>query len=149
MCKTAERVISVVEGFRKDPRLAKPFQPGLRRKDPSAVAWANLYPKPGLEEELYRDVAAAVEASLRESVLDCGELQTLEGRGENIDLGLKQALLGPGKWFEVYCFNCYSVTFVRVHLEEGLTMDKRGQKWMSVDVDESGTRSSRSLWFEE
>lgn len=149
MCNTAEKVVSIVEAFRKDPRLARPFEPGLRRKGVSAVAWANLYPKARLEEEFYKDVAAAVEVGLRKSVLDCGEIQTLEGRGENVDLGLKQALLGPAKWFEVYCFNCYSTSFVRVHLEEGLTKDKRGQRWVSVDVDETGTRSSKSLWFED
>ena len=149
MCKTAERVVGLLEPFRKDPRLAKSFQPGLKRRDPSAVAWANLYPKPGLEADLYKDVAAAVEAGIRKSVLDCGEVQTLEGRGENVDIGLKQALLGPAKWFEVYCFNCYSTSFIRVHLEEGLTKDKRGHKWVSVDVDETGTRANRSLWFED
>lgn len=145
MCKTVEKVLGSLEPFRKDPRLAKRFEPGMRRKETVAVGWANLHPKEGLAEELYRDVASAVEATVRRSVLDCGEVQTLEGRGENVDLGLRQALLDPARYFEVYCFNCYSVTFVRVHVEEGLTKEKRGQRWISVDVDEVG----KSLWFEE
>lgn len=145
MCKTAERVMGFLEPFRKDPRLARPFQPGIKRREPVAVAWANLYPKKGLAEELYRDVAEAVEQGVRKSVLDCGEVQMLAGQGENVDLGLRQALLVHGEYLEVYCFNCYSVTFVRVHLEEGLTKDKRGQQWVSVDVDEV----AKSPWFED
>ncbi len=145
MCKTSERVMGLLEPFRKDPRLAKPFEPGIKRRESVAVAWANLYPKKGLAEELYKDVAKAVEQGVRKLVLDCGEVQTLEGHGENVDLGLKQTLLLQGRYFEVYCFNCYSVTFVRVHLEEGLTKDKRGQQWVSVDVDEV----AKSPWFED
>jgi hypothetical protein len=62
--------------------------------------------------------------------------------GYNIDRGYKQSVIHKGTIYEIYCFNCYSLAFLRILLEEGLFIKK---KWLSIDIDEL----LATPWFDE
>ncbi|MBI4362323.1 MAG: hypothetical protein HY558_04035 [Euryarchaeota archaeon] len=147
MCGLTQRTLAALsDKFEKDPRLERPFQPNQGEEGKVQVAGVNLYPKRGQAQEVFEDVSAHLEERMRQRVLDCGEIQVLEGaHGENVDIGVRQAQILQGKYMEIYCFNCFSVVFLRILLEEGLTKTTQGKQWVSVDVDEIRD----SPWFKE
>lgn len=147
MCEVTKRVLKLVTTeFSNDPRLKSSFQTGVRECQNGTIGWVNLYPEEDCVEDMFRDVSNAIEKKMKEYFDDKGEVQVFSGgSGENIDIGVKQALIKNGKFFEIYCFNCYSLTFIRIWLEEGLIKTTRGKKWISIDVDEI----LDSPWFKE
>ncbi len=63
-----------------------------------------------------------------------GEIQTIDIQaGRNIDLGIEQTKILNGKFFEFYCYTCFSIAFIRILLEEGIYYK---QRWISIDIDE-------------
>ncbi|MBC7110061.1 MAG: hypothetical protein H5T46_03500 [Archaeoglobi archaeon] len=93
------------------------------------------------DENLYSRIIEIIEDELRS--LRNGEYQRMEiSGGENVDSGIKQAEILRGVCYEIYCFNCLSMCYLRVLWERGLFYKR---EWISVDSDEI----LNSPWFLE
>lgn len=93
------------------------------------------------DENLYSRIIEIIEDELRS--LRNGEYQRMEiSGGENVDSGIKQAEILRGVCYEIYCFSCLSMCYLRVLWERGLFYKR---EWISVDSDEI----LNSPWFLE
>jgi hypothetical protein len=142
VCGITRFVFSLVNSWAEEKALKERGKMREGKGEKYTIGWINLYPEKDVEE-LFKDLAERVEKGIKDYIQEKGEIQTFSGgKGENIDLGIRQALLLNGKFFEVYCFDCFSISFIRVWIEESLVQEKK--KWISVDVDEI----LNSIWFE-
>ncbi|MDY6864375.1 MAG: hypothetical protein SVY15_00180 [Halobacteriota archaeon] len=143
MCDLTECIMDIVKEFEGDSRLKEEFTQKIEKSSKYTIGTTNLYPGEGEEVGLFNDLVSRLEDYLKDRLNESGEVQILEiSSGENIDIGIKQAEVLCGRLFEIYCYKCFSITFLRVWLEEGIFIKKR---WISVDVDElTGTP-----WFNE
>lgn len=140
MCNLTENVFKTVkERFKDDKRLKEKFNVMIKKDKKYVIGSTNIDVKNDIED-FFNDVCLAVENTVKNVN---GEYQSVEIKyGENVDLGIKQAEILDGRFFEVYCYDCLSIAFVRVWMEKGLYIKK---KWISVDVDEN----LKTLWFKE
>ena len=114
----------------------------VKRADKN-IATTNIYPEEGKEEEEFLKLSSALESALEGWYKRHGEMLTcrLES-GEIRDLGDSQAELLNGRYFELYCYECSEVAFVRLWLEAGTFYKKT---WISLDIDVV----ENSLWFSD
>lgn len=64
-------------------------------------------------------------------------------KGEILDGGQKYFEIRGGSTFEVYCFSCRTLTFIRVTDEKQLFDSQK--EWLSIDIDEI----QDPLWLED
>ncbi|MDY6958895.1 MAG: hypothetical protein SVK08_07020 [Halobacteriota archaeon] len=141
MCDLTEGIMGVVGEFEGDFRLKEAFKQRIEKSSGYTIGTTNLYPTEGQEVDLFNDLVSSLEDYLKDHLNEKGEIQILRvSSGENIDIGIKQANVLCGRVFEMYCYKCFSITFLRVWLEEGIFIKKR---WISVDVDEL----TETPWF--
>ncbi len=140
MCNITENIFKTVKAeFSHDKRLTKKFNVMIKKDKKYIIGSTNIDVKNDIEG-FFNDVCCAVENVVKNVN---GEYQSVEIKhGKNVDLGIKQAEILDGRFFEVYCYRCSSATFVRIWLEKGLYIKK---KWISIDVDEN----LKTLWFKE
>jgi len=140
MCNLTENIFKTVkERFEEDKRLKEKFNIMIKKEKNCVVGSTNIDVKGGIKG-FFNDVCLTVENVVKNVN---GEYQSAEIKeGENVDLGIKQAEILDGRFFEVYCYKCLSIAFVRIWLEKGLYIKK---KWVSIDVDEI----LETLWFKE
>ena len=138
MCNITENVFKIVkERFKDDKRLKEKFNVMIKKDKKYVIGSTNIDVKNDIEG-FFNDICCAIENVVKNVN---GEYQSVEIKhGKNVDLGIKQAEIVNGKFFEVYCYKCLSTAFVRIWLEKGLYIKK---KWISVDVDEN----LKTLWF--
>jgi|GEM_PF-4984013 len=143
MCDLTEGIMGIVGGFEGDLRLKEAFNKRIEKCPGYTIGTTNLYPLEGQEVDLFNDLVFRLEEYLKDHLRESGEVQILKiSSGENIDIGIKQADVIGGRVFEMYCYKCFSITFLRVWLEEGIFIKKR---WISVDVDEL----TDTPWFKD
>ncbi|MDY6966606.1 MAG: hypothetical protein SVM80_11700 [Halobacteriota archaeon] len=134
MCNLTEEIFCLVKEFEDDTRVNEDFRIKIKRSPGYIIGTTNIYPREGSEEELFLSIADRIKEHLIKHLKESGEIQVLKvSSGENIDLGIKQARILDGRFFEMYCYKCFSIVFLRIWLEEGIFIKKR---WVSVDVDE-------------
>jgi len=140
MCNLTENIFKTVkERFNEDKRLKEKFNIMMKKDKNCIVGSANIDVKADIKG-FFNDVCRTVENVVKNVN---GEYQSVEIKhGKNVDLGIKQAEILEGRFFEVYCYKCLSIGFIRVWLEKGLYIKK---SWISVDVDEI----LETLWFKE
>jgi hypothetical protein len=140
MCNITENIFKTVkEEFSHDKRLKEKFNVMIKKDKKYIIGSTNIDVKNDIEG-FFNEVCLAVENVVKNVN---GEFQRVKIKdGENVDLGIKQAEILEGRFFEVYCYKCLSAAFIRVWLEKGLYIKK---KWISVDVDEN----LKTLWFKE
>lgn len=141
MCLLTAKFLKVIEErFEGDERLEKPLEVKIRDKNNYTIGTANIYFK---DQALFQELAGYAEQFLIDFARPNGEIQIAEVRaGKNIDLGIEQVRILDGKSFEVYCYECLSISFIRIILEEGLYYK---QRWASIDIDEL----INTPWFAE
>lgn len=140
MCDITEDIFKIVkEKFKDDKRLKEKFNVTIKKDKKQIIGSTNIEVKNDIER-FFNDVCCAVENVVKK--VD-GEYLSVEIKhGKNVDLGIRQAEILDGRFFEVYCYKCLSSAFVRIWLEKGLYIKK---KWISIDVDEI----LETLWFKE
>lgn len=141
MCNFTEALFDEIKSrFGEDERIKEKFRVMLKRAKNYTIGTVNIEPKARFVNVLFKELVELAEQKLQGLK---GEIQKFGIRkGENFDLGVKQAEILKGKFFEIYCYDCSSVTFLRLWLESALFLDK---KWLSVDCDEI----KNTLWFKE
>ena len=136
---------SIFEYVANTDRLLAP--PGLKRssKDKYSVCSGNFFPRnPDALPVATIEVAELVEKTIKEHIGSKGELiKSMIKEGEIWDSGKTYFEIKGGSHFEVYCFTCKSLTFVRVQHEKML-YDPR-KEWLSIDIDEDND----TLWLAE
>lgn len=143
MCQLASKFFKTVEAkFKGDERLEKPLEAKIYNKDNYTIGSANIYFK--LESEaFFQELVSYAEDFLTDFAEAGGEIQIADIQaGKNIDLGAEQTRILAGKIFEVYCYKCFSIAFIRILLEEGIYYR---QSWVSIDIDEI----ANTPWFSE
>lgn len=141
MCQFIERLFPVIKDkFQADERLKQKFNVMTKEDNSCSIASVNLEPREQFLDAIFQDIAVVAEGIIKN--LKCEVQKFILEKGENIDLGLKQAEILKGLIYEIYCYDCSSLIFLRVVVEKALFIDK---KWLSVDCDEI----KNTLWFRE
>ena len=131
MCK----LIDLIKGLGIELRIVK----GADKR----IATTNIYPEKGTEEEEFLKLSSALESTLEGWYKGHGEMLTCSmEKGRISDLGDLQADIMNGRYFELYCYDCSEVAFIRLWLESGTYYKKT---WISLDIDVV----EDSLWFSE
>lgn len=135
MCEMVSYVLGLVkEKFKDDDRLDEKFDIKIEKNQKYTIGTTNIYPRKNCIKVFFEDIANFVEENLKEHLKEKGEIQiTRISSGKNIDLGIKQANILDGRYFEIYCYKCFSIVFLRMWVEEGLYVKK---SWISIDIDE-------------
>lgn len=128
-----------------DLRLSRPVKFKRKEKGNVNIATTNIYLK---EKSLLGDFVSYISNSV-ESIIE----KHLALNGEIIKLNIESGTVSDrgevwfeivdGVVFEVYCFTCKAISFVRVLHEKQLYGEKN--EWISLDMDEY----LDSQWFEE
>ncbi|MEM2925039.1 MAG: hypothetical protein QXJ68_05055 [Methanocellales archaeon] len=132
MCQLIFKFSSAIEArFKEDCRLDKPICFKIEKTEQCTIGTVNIYFK---DEAIFQELANYAEEFLIKVAREAGEIQIIDiQNGKNIDLGIEQARILNGKFFEFYCYHCFSITFIRILLEEGIYYK---QRWISIDLDE-------------
>lgn len=131
MCGLSSRIF---ERFEKELDL------GFTKREGSSARALSLNTERA-DENLYSGIIEIIEDELRD--LRNGEYQKMEiSGGENIDSGIRQTEILRGICYEIYCFDCLSMYYLRVLWERGIFYQR---EWISVDMDEI----LNSPWFLE
>ena len=144
MCELTAYIFDHIEKeFKDDTRLDEAFKIKIEEVSKYITGTTNIYPKKDNIDNFFVDISNFIEEKLKEHLKKDGEIQiTKISSGQNIDLGIKQANIIDGRYFEMYCYKCFSIVFLRIWLEEGIYVKK---KWISIDVDEL----LETPWFKE
>ncbi len=90
------------------------------------------------------EVTQLIEKTIKTHIGSHGELiKSAIRTGEIWDSSKNYFEIKAGSHFEVYCFTCRSLTFVRIQHEKMLYAPEK--EWLSIDVDEN----QDTLWFAE
>jgi hypothetical protein len=90
------------------------------------------------------EVTELIEKTIKTHIEFHGELiKNTMKTGEIWDSGKTYFEIKGGSHFEVYCFTCKSLTFIRVQHEKMLYTPQK--EWLSIDVDED----QDTLWLAE
>lgn len=145
MCDIAGELLKSVEDLlMDDERLLSPPKVKIIQDDDYTIGSTNIYPHEGAVQQVFDELAACIEEKTGDMLKDRGEIQTVTiSDGRNIDMGQEQAHLLDGRYFEAYCYECRSITFIRLWLEKTTYDDKA--PWISIDIDEI----ENSLWFKD
>lgn len=144
MCELTSYTFNLIEKeFRNDNRLDCGFNIKIEKNPAYIIGTTNIYPKKDHINSFFGDISEFIEEKLKERLKEDGEVQISKIlSGKNIDLGIKQANILDGRYFEIYCYKCFSIVFLRIWLEEGIYVKK---KWISVDMDEL----LKTPWFSD
>jgi hypothetical protein len=128
-----------------DLRLSEILKFKRKEKGNAVIVTTNIYLKE--KSELYEfvsHISSIVESIIKKHLALNGEIIKLSiERGTVSDRGEVWFEIVEGVVFEVYCFTCRSISFVRVLHEKQLYGEKN--EWISLDIDEY----LDSQWFEE
>jgi hypothetical protein len=121
--------------------------PALKRssRDKYSVCSGNFFPR-NLSDlpTTIDEVSELVEKTIKGHIGSTGELiRSVIRKGEIWDSGKTFFEIKGGMHFEVYCFACKSLTFVRVQHEKMLYPPQR--EWLSIDIDEN----QDTIWLAE
>lgn len=90
------------------------------------------------------EVSVVIENAIKAHVNSRGELiKSIVGSGEIWDSGKRYFEVKGGFHFEVYCYDCRSLTFIRLAHEK--TLYYPASEWLSIDIDED----QDTVWLEE
>jgi hypothetical protein len=136
---------SILEYLANTDRLLGP--PVLKRnsRDKYSVFSGNFFPR-NLSDlpPVVNEVSEVIEKTIKGHIGASGELiRSTIRKGEIWDSGKTYFEIKGGSHFEVYCFTCKSLTFVRVQHEKMLYPPQK--EWLSIDVDEN----QDTLWLTE
>jgi hypothetical protein len=136
---------SIFEYVANTDRLLGPLDLKRSSRDKYSVCSGNFFPrKPDALPLATIEVAEIVEKTIKEHVGSKGELiKSMIREGAIWDSGKTYFEIKGGSHFEVYCFACRSLTFVRVQHEKMLYPPRK--EWLSIDIDED----SDTLWLAE
>jgi hypothetical protein len=141
MCQFVERLFPAIKNkFENNRRLKQKFNIMMKKDNNYSIGSVNIEAKENFIDYIFDEVVLIAEEAINN--LKCEVQKFILERGENIDLGLKQAEILKGLIYEIYCYSCNSVIFLRILTEKALFIDKR---WISVDCDEL----RETLWFKE
>jgi hypothetical protein len=136
---------SILEYLGNTNRLLGP--PVLRRssRDNYSFCSGNFFPRDLSDlPRAVEETSEVVEKTIKGHIGQSGELiRSIIRKGEIWDSGKTYFEIKGGSHFEVYCFKCKSLTFVRVQHEKMLYPPQR--EWLSIDVDEN----QDTLWLAE
>lgn len=141
MCQFVERLFPAIEiKFKNDKRLKQRFNVLMKKDNNYRIGSVNLEPSEEFLDVIFQEIALIAEETIKNS--KCEVQRFVLEEGENVDLGVKQADILKGLIYEIYCYDCSSVIFLRILAERALFIDK---KWLSLDCDEI----KNTLWFRE
>jgi hypothetical protein len=136
---------SIIEYVANSRRLSGP--PVMKRNSRAeySICSGNFFAR-GSEDlsQAVNEVTRLVEETIKIHIGSHGELiKNTIRTGEIWDSGKTYFEIKGGSHFEVYCFTCKSLTFVRVQHERMLYAPEK--EWLSIDVDEN----QDTLWLAE
>ncbi len=135
----------VEEILGEDSRVAKRFRFTRKERENAVIVTTNIYLRKKSQFPEFVSYLTGIVKSIIENHIGLnGEIIRLDVRGGVIsDRGEIWFEVIGGVVFEVYCFTCRSISFVRILHEKQLYGEKN--EWISLDVDEYRD----SQWFEE
>ncbi len=142
---SGEISVQVESVLREDVRLAERVKFKRKERGNTIILTTNIYLRDkSLLSEFVSYIANIVELVIEKHLALNGEIiKTNIESGTVSDRGEVWFEIVDGAMFEVYCFACSSISFVRVLHERQLYGEKN--EWISLDVDEYRD----SPWFEE
>jgi hypothetical protein len=131
--------------FGGDLRLSEGLKFKRKEKWNMVIVTTNIYLKEKSQlHEFLSHISSVLESIIKKHLELNGEIIKLGISGGTVDdRGEIWFEVVEGVIFEVYCFTCKSISFVRVLHEKQLYGEKK--EWISIDVDEY----LDSQWFEE
>ena len=134
----------VEEILGEDSRVAKRFRFTRKERGNAVIVTTNIYLRKKSQFPEFVSYLTGIVKSIIENHIGLnGEIIRLDVRGGVIsDRGEIWFEVIGGVVFEVYCFTCRSISFVRILHEKQLYGEKN--EWISLDVDEYRD----SQWFE-
>ncbi|MGQ9720024.1 MAG: hypothetical protein ACUVXA_01740 [Candidatus Jordarchaeum sp.] len=128
-----------------DPRLSEGVKFRRKEKGNSVIVTSNIYlNEKTLLSELVSYISGIVQKIIEKHLALDGEIIKLNiDKGTVSDRGEIWFEVVSGVIFEVYCFTCRSISFVRILHERQLYGEKN--EWISLDMDEC----LDSQWFED
>jgi hypothetical protein len=128
-----------------DLRLSRGVKFGRKEKGNAIIVTTNIYLKEkSLLGEFFSYISNSVGLIIEKHLALNGEIIKMNiERGTVSDRGEVWFEIIEGVVFEVYCFTCRAISFVRVLHEKQLYGEKN--EWISLDIDEY----LDSQWFEE
>lgn len=142
---SSEIIAEIENVLSGDLRLSESLKFKRKEKGNAVIVTTNIYlkEKSGLYE-FVSHISSVVESTIKKHLALNGETIKLSiERGTVSDRGEIWFEIVEGVVFEVYCFTCRSIIFVRVLHEKQIYGEKN--EWISLDIDEY----LDSQWFEE
>lgn len=142
---SSEISAEIEDVFCEDSRLSEVLKFKRKEKGSAVIVTTNIYLKEKAQlPEFLLHISSVLESIIKKHLAFNGEIIKLGINGGIVnDRGEVWFEVVEGVIFEVYCFTCRSISFVRVLHEKQLYGEKK--EWISVDVDEY----LDSQWFEE
>lgn len=134
---------SILEYVAKSKRLSGPPTMTRNSREKYSICSGNFSTRD--QEDIptaISEITRLIEETIKMHIGSHGELiKNTIRTGEIWDSGKTYFEIKGGSHFEVYCFNCKSLTFVRVQHEKMLYAPEK--EWLSIDVDEN----QDTLWL--
>ncbi|MEW6070236.1 MAG: hypothetical protein AB1485_06420 [Candidatus Thermoplasmatota archaeon] len=100
MCQFVERLFPAVKDkFGNDRRLKEKFDVMMKKNNNYSIGSANLEPHEEFLDAIFQELAILAEVTIKN--LKCEIQKFVLEKGENIDLGLKQAEILKGLIYEI------------------------------------------------
>jgi hypothetical protein len=136
---------SILECLSRDDKLLSPPTMQQKSRENHTIHSGNyFFKRPTDIQPALNEISERIENTIKSHIGSNGEL--IEGviSTGNIWDGEKTYFeIKGGYYFEVYCFTCKSLTFIRVTHERTLYPPER--QWISIDMDED----QNTIWLEE
>jgi hypothetical protein len=136
---------SILEYLTNNKRLLDPPVMKHNSRKNYSVCSGNFFPQDLKDLSPTTDeLTELIEKTIKEHIGSNGEfIKSTIRKGEIWDSGKPYFEIKGGSHFEVYCFTCKSLTFVRVQHEKMLYSPQK--EWLSIDIDED----QDTLWLTE
>jgi hypothetical protein len=134
---------SILEYVAKSKRLSEPPAMTRHSREKYSICSGNFSARDQQDIPIaISEITRLIEETIKMHIGSHGELiKNTIRTGEIWDSGKTYFEIKGGFHFEVYCFTCKSLTFVRVQHEKMLYAPEK--EWLSIDVDEN----QDTLWL--
>ena len=135
----------ILEHLSKDNELLSPVTVQQKSRENHSIHAGNYFFKqPTHIRSALNKISERIENAIKSHIGSNGELiKGVISTGYIWDGGKSYFEIKGGFYFEVYCYTCKSLTFIRVTHERTLYAPEK--QWLSIDMDED----QNTIWLEE
>jgi hypothetical protein len=135
----------ILEHLSKDDRLASPPTSSSKSGENHSIHSGNYFFKEPTDiQPALNEISEKIEKGVKTHIGSHGEfIKGTISTGYIWDSGKSYFEIKGGFYFEVYCFACKSLTFIRLTHERTLYAPEK--EWLSIDMDEE----QNTVWLDE